>query len=122
MKQLKGKYSIILITIVIVIGIIMTIVFGFNKELQYQQTNSIDIYLDKEVDLEKAKGISNQVLGKNNIVQIVEIYEDMVTIRAKEITEEQKNEIINKMKEIYALLCSGPYYYRVFRVINDTVD
>ena len=25
----------------------------------------------------------------------------MVTIRAKEITEEQKNEIINKMKEIY---------------------
>ena len=59
MKQLKGKYSIILITIVIVIGIIMTIVFGFNKELQYQQTNSIDIYLDKEVDLEKAKGKSS---------------------------------------------------------------
>lgn len=28
----------------------------------------------------------------------------------------------DKMKEIYALLCSGPYYYRVFRVINDTVD
>lgn len=28
----------------------------------------------------------------------------------------------DKMKEVYSLLCSGPYYYRVFRVINDTAD
>lgn len=28
----------------------------------------------------------------------------------------------DKMKEVYALLCSGPYYYRVFRVINDPLD
>ena len=28
----------------------------------------------------------------------------------------------DKMKEVYALLCSGPYYYRVFRVINSTLE
>lgn len=28
----------------------------------------------------------------------------------------------DKQKEVYALLCSGPYYYRVFRVINGIID
>ena len=28
----------------------------------------------------------------------------------------------DKLKEIYALLCSGPYYYRVFKVINKGIN
>ena len=35
------------------------------------------------------------------MVQTIEIYKDMVTIRAKEITDEQKDTIVNKIKENY---------------------
>ena len=105
MKQLTEKnkkiYTIVLISLIIAIGIIVTILFGFNKELQYEETQRIDVYIEQEVDINKIKTICNEVLGNANQVRIVEIYEDMVTIRAKSITEEQKNDIVNKIKENY---------------------
>lgn len=105
MKQLTEKNKktclIAITTLIIVIGIIVTIVIGFNKELKYSQSQRIDVYIEQEFDISKIKSIANEVLGKDNIVETVEMYEDMVTIRAKSITEEQKNDIVNKIKENY---------------------
>ena len=105
MKQLKGKnkkiLAIIIISLIIIAGTIVTIILGFNKELKYSQTQSIDVYIEQQVDRNKIKDIANEVLGKNNIVEVVEIYEDMATIRAKTISEEQKNNLVNKIKENY---------------------
>lgn len=86
--------------IIIVVGIILTFTIGFNKQLRFSESQKIDVYVETEVDLSKIKNITNEVLGKN-MVQIVEIYEDMVTIRAKSITEEQRDNIISKIKENY---------------------
>ncbi len=105
MKQLTEKNKkiciIAIITIIIIAGIIVTIVMGFNKELKYSQSQSIDVYVEQEVDRNKIKNIANEVLGRNNMIETVEIYEDMVTIRAKSISEEQKNDLVNKIKENY---------------------
>lgn len=103
MKQGMNKNIYILtITIIIILaGIIVTTTLGFNKELRFSESQKIDIYISHKVDIEKIKDIANEVLGRKNIVQIVEVYEDMVTIRAKSITEEQKNTIVNKIKENY---------------------
>lgn len=105
MKQLKEKnkkiLAIIIISLIIIAGIIVTVILGFNKELKYSQTQSIDIYLEQGFDQSKIKDTANEVLGKDNIVEVVEIYEDMVTIRAINISEEQKNDLVNKIKENY---------------------
>lgn len=103
MKQKNMKIiTIVVVALVILIGIVMVGIYGFNKELRFEQSQSFDIYIKQEVDEEKIKGIVNEALGEsNNIVQTVEIYKDMVTIRAKEITEDQKNNIVNKVKENY---------------------
>lgn len=105
MKQLTEKKKKILafsvIALIIVIGIIVTIVLGFNKELKYKQNQSIEIYVEQKVDEKKIKEIANQVLGKKNLVETIEIYQDMVSITAETISEEQKNEIVNKVKENY---------------------
>ena len=105
MKQLKEKnkkiIAIIIISLIIIAGIIITVIFGFNKELKYSQTQSIDIYIEQEFEVNKIKEIANEVLEKNNMIEVVEIYEDMVTIRTKNISEEQKNNIVNKIKENY---------------------
>ena len=105
MKQLTEKNKKILIitilALIVLAGVLMTIFLGFNKEAKFEQAKRIDIYVEQKVDLEKVKEKVKEVLGNDNIVQVVEVYEDMVTIRAKDITEDQKNEIINKVKEIY---------------------
>lgn len=105
MKQVTEKNkkicAFILLTIIIMAGIIMTIVYGFNKELKYQASQSVEVYVEQKIDREKIKQIANEVLGNENIVQTIEIYQDMVVIRAKNISEEQKNDIVNKIKENY---------------------
>ena len=105
MKQLTDKnkkiFAIAIIALIIFAGIIVIATVGFNKEQKYLETQSIDIYIEQKVEYSKIKNIANDILGKNNTVQIIEIYEDMVTIKAKQISEEQKNNIVTKIKENY---------------------
>ena len=100
---MKKKNVIILAIamIIVIAGIIVASTIGFNKQLRYQDSQKIDIYVAREVDVDKIKNIANEVLGKQNMVQTIEIYQDMVTIRAKSISDEQKDSIINKIKENY---------------------
>lgn len=105
MKQLTEKNkktcAIIIASLIIVVGIIVAIVIGFNKELKYSESQKIDIYIEQQFDESKIKEIANEVLGRKNVVETIEVYEDMVSIRAKDITEEQKNNIVNRIKENY---------------------
>ena len=89
------------IALIILAGIVVVNIWGFNKELKFVQGQRIDIYIEQQVDKDKIKPIVEEVLGMHNMVQTVEVYEDMVTIRAKTISEEQRNTIVNKVKEIY---------------------
>ena len=100
---MKKKNVIILAIamIIIIAGIIVTSTIGFNKQLRYQDSQKIDVYVASEVDVDKIKSIANEVLGKQNMVQTIEIYKDMITIRAKTISDEQKDSIVNKLKENY---------------------
>ena len=102
MKQKNIKIIIsAIIALIILAGIVVVNIWGFNKELQYEKGQSIEIYLEEKADIAKIKDIVNNELGTKNKVQTVEIYEDMVIIRAQSISEEQKNNIVNKIKENY---------------------
>lgn len=94
--------AIAIMSLVILAGIVVVGIFGFNKELRYGQGQVINVYVEQIVDVTNIKKLVNECLaGKTNMVQTVEIYQDYVTIKAKEITEEQKNNIVNKLKENY---------------------
>ena len=100
----KNKKIIIyaIIALIILAGIVVVNVWGFNKDLAFEQSQRIDIDVEQQIkDKSKIKEIANEVLGMHNMVQTVEIYEDMVTIRAKSISEEQKNTIVSQIKEVY---------------------
>ena len=90
-----------IIALIILGGIVAVNVWGFNKELRFEQSQKIDIDVEQKVDQNKIKQIADEVLGMHNMVQTVEIYEEMVTIRARNISEEQRNNIVNKIKENY---------------------
>lgn len=103
MKQNIKKIIIgAIIALIIVAGILAVTIWGFNKDLAFAQGQQIEIYVEQKIENQtKIKNIANEVLGMHNMVQTVEIYEDSVLIRAKTISEEQKNTIISKVKEIY---------------------
>lgn len=102
MKQKNIKIiTFAIVALVILIGIVVVGILGFKKELRFEQSQSIDVYVEQSVDENKIKDITHDVLGTDSMVQTVEIYKDMVIIRAKEITEEQKNNIVSKIKENY---------------------
>lgn len=97
----KTKIAILLISIIIVVGIVITFTMGLNFDLKYQNTQKIELDIKKEFEISDIKQITDEVLGQEALIQKVEIYEDSISIRAKEISEEQKTNIINKVNEKY---------------------
>ena len=105
MKQLKDPKKLILwmlIAIIIISGIIMVAIKGFNVELRYTAHKTVELTIGEEVNAEKIQEKANEVFGEGKaIVQIVEVYKDTVQITAKEISEEQKNDLVAKVNELY---------------------
>lgn len=101
-KKKKILYTVI--ALIIVVGILITCIWGFNVNISYTEHKQVNIYIGKEFNSEDINKIAKEVLGKQEIrVQKVEVYEDMVSINAKEITNEQLEQINQKINEKYEL-------------------
>ncbi len=97
-KQLK----IILMLLVIIAGIVMIAVKGFNFDLKYQDTQRVELYLKTEFNISDIRQITNEVFGNQKVmIQKVEVFEDSVSITTTSISEEQKNNLITKINEKY---------------------
>lgn len=106
MKELSKKTKIVsvLIAIIILVGMIILFTKGLNFDLKYQEAQKVQLYLQKEFEIEDIKQITNEVLPNQNVmIQKVEVFEDTVSIIAKEITNEQKTSMVNKVNEKYEL-------------------
>ena len=104
MKNIDNKKKIILVLSVIVLlaGIIVIATLGFNFDLRYQETKKVELFLDKQFEVSDIKEITNEVLDNSPVViQKVEEFEDTVSIIAKDITDEQKSNLITKINEKY---------------------
>lgn len=106
MKQINTKKIIkfAVVLAIIIAGIIMVAVKGFKFDLNYEAVQKLEIYIGKSFDIKDIKEITDQTLqGKDVIIEKVEVFEDMVSIKSKEITEEEKNNIVTKINEKYSL-------------------
>ena len=93
MKDRNKKIKIVafVIAIIIIVGMIVTVTVGFNFDLRYQEAKRIQLYLEKDFEIADIKQITNETLPNQKVViQKVEVYEDTVSILAKEMKEEQK--------------------------------
>lgn len=106
MKQINTKNIIkfAIILIIIISGIIMIAVKGFKFDLNYETAQKLEIYIGKQFEVKEIKEITDEVLkDKNVVIEKVEIFEDMVSIKTKEITDEEKSNIVSKINEKYSL-------------------
>lgn len=99
------KVIIAIIACIVVAGIAITCVMGLNYELMYSDNTQFDIYIGKEFDNNEIKNIVQEVIGKDKqvLIQKVEMYEDMVTVTTKEVSDEQLEQINQKINEKYGI-------------------
>lgn len=104
MKEQKNANKIvyIIIAIIIIIGGIVCEAKGFNIELLYSSRQEIILSNATELDVSKIEEIAKSVLENKKVkVQKVERFGNAVEIISNEITNEEKENIINKVNEEY---------------------
>lgn len=99
-----NKILMALIALIIIAGIVMICVKGFNYSLLYSKADRMNIYIEKDFDIKEIKDIAKEVLGTGKLeVQSSNAFGTVASIVAKEITEEQENSIIEKINEKYEI-------------------
>ncbi|MCX4255230.1 MAG: hypothetical protein OSJ63_08230 [Bacilli bacterium] len=102
--KLDGNKKIILLGLILLIvaGIIVVALKGFNVSLILQQHESVNIFIGKEVNLKDIKSICNEVFGNKRVVlRNVELFDDSVNINVESITIEEKEVFGSKINEKY---------------------
>ena len=103
MEQKKAKILCIIIAIIIIAGAIVTGVKGFNIELIYSNRQEIIITNNTGLNIDEIKEIAESVLENKKVkVQKNQKFENSVVIVSKEISEEEKENIVNKVNEKYS--------------------
>lgn len=98
----KQKIALILLAIVIIVGIAVTLTVGFNFELKMKDAKKVELYLQNNFEISDIKNITNEVMPDQEVmIQKIEVFEDSVSIISKDITEEQKQKLIEKVNEKY---------------------
>lgn len=102
---MKNKKIIgIILALIVLAGIIVTCIYGLNFGLNYTNHKEVDIYIGKEFENQDIYAIAKEVLENKKIsVQKVELYEDMVSIKVKDITDEQLESLNTKINEKYGI-------------------
>lgn len=102
MKNKKIIY--IILACIILIGAIITGFKGLNVGLKYSPNKQIEINIGKEFEQNNIKQIVKEVIGNKEIqVQKVELYEEIVSIIVRDITDEQIEQINTKINEAYGI-------------------
>ena len=102
MKEQKSTKKIIylIIAIIIIIGAIICKAKGFNIELIYSNRQQISISNSTELDTNKIEEISKSILaGRKVKVQELERFGNAVQIISESISDEEKQNLINKINE-----------------------
>lgn len=100
-----NKKIIGLSVIVIIIGIIIIAVKGFNVNLKYKNHKVIQVSLGQDFDVKDIKNITNEVLGKKQvIIEKSGLYGDSIRINVEDISDEQINTLKEKINEKYNIV------------------
>lgn len=102
----NGSKKIILLGLILLIiaGIVVVSLKGFNVSLMLEQHEEVNVVLGKEININDIKNICNEVFkDKKVVIRTVDLFNDSVNISLKNITDEEKNELVNKLNEKYGI-------------------
>lgn len=86
------------IALLIIAGIIVVALKGFNVSLIFGKHEAIEVMIGTEVNLDTVKTICNEVFsGKKYLVKGLEVFQDSFQINVESITDEEKENLVNKL-------------------------
>lgn len=102
--KLSGSKKIILLGLILLIvaGITIIVLKGFNVSLMYQQHEAINVVVGKEINKNDINLICKEVFkNKTFVVRTIDFFNDSVNINVESITDDEKNELVSKLNEKY---------------------
>ena len=101
---MKKKILIAVMACIIIVGFAMIGFLGLNFDINYTANKEIDIYLGTQFEISDIRGLVKEVIGnETTVIQKVELYEEIVSIKVKEISDEQIEQLLTKINEKYNL-------------------
>lgn len=99
-KLLNKKVVILGLCLLIVAGIVVVLFKGFNVNFLLEQHEVIEFVIGKDFEMKDVRNICNEVFKDKKIVlKTVEVFDDAVSINAESITNEEKENLVNKLNE-----------------------
>lgn len=101
----KNKKNIFLaiLAVIILIGIVMFFIKGLNYNLFYGKNTTISIYIDKDIDKEELRQLVEETISSKLNIRKINDLDNNLLITIREITDEQKDNLITKINEKYEL-------------------
>ena len=101
----KDKKNIVLaiIGIVILSGIIMFCIKGLNYNLFYGKNTNIAVNMEKDVNINEIKQLVEETIESKADVRTLNESNSYILITVKEISDEQKSNLLAKINEKYSL-------------------
>ena len=98
----KNLIIYIIICLIIIAGVAVWEAKGFRTEMQFTPRKEIELTNYTGIEVSDIENIASEVLGNTRfMVQRVETFGNAVVIVAKDITEEQRDNIVTKFNEKY---------------------
>lgn len=102
------KISYVILIAIIIAGGVMVGIKGFNKDIPYKDNTTIYVSVGKEFSIKEMRDIAKEVFGNQRVlVQVVELYKDMVSFTVEEKSDEELapkvEELNKKINEKYGL-------------------
>lgn len=101
-KFLNKKVVILGLSLLIIAGIVVVLFKGFNVNLLLEQHEVIEFVIGKDFEVKDVKDICNEVFkDKKVVLKKIEVFNDAVSINASSITNEEKQNLVEKLNEKY---------------------
>lgn len=98
---MKKKLFIVAIIMIIIAAFVVAAI-GFNVDIKYRKHTSIIVPLGEQFNEGDVKNIATEVFGKSDVViEKSGLYDDEVSIRVADASDEQINNLKNKLNEKY---------------------
>ena len=100
-----NKKLTILAIVVIIVAAFVVAAIGFNVDLKYRAHETIVVPIGESYNMEDAKKIVNEVFGNKEVVlEKSGLYDDELTIRIADVSDEQLANLKNKFNEKYNIV------------------
>ena len=111
MEKISENRKIILLGIILLIvaGIIVVVLKGFNLPIEYQKHETINFKIGSNFDLNKVDNICKEVFGNRAYsIREVELFNDSAAISTENFTDEDKQNLVDKINEEFGTKFAVP--------------